>query len=165
MADFDADGILKTLMDHGVDFVVIGASSAILQGAPLAATQDLDVTAARSDRNLKRLADALTEMDARLRLSDPDEEVKIPLDAAMLKTMSVLTLSTRFGPFDILFAPAGAPPYEEMKGRAVEVAPFGLALRVANLDDLIGMKRAVGREKDAAHLTVLLDHRRRMGNG
>src|SRR5687767_13472766 len=100
-------------MDYGVDFVVIGASAGILQGVPLAATEDLDVTAARGQPNLKRLATALSELDARLRLPDPEEEVSMPLDAAMLRSMSVLTLSTRFGSFDILFSPAGAPSYEE----------------------------------------------------
>ena len=156
MAESDPDAILKVLMDHGVDFVVIGASAGILQGAPLAATEDLDVTAARAERNLERLAQALKELDARLRLPDPEEEVELPLDAAMLRSMSVLTLSTRFGAFDILFAPDGAPPYEEIKTNAVEVAPFGLALRVARVEDLIAMKKAAGRPKDLVHLEVLL---------
>lgn len=157
MASFDPDAILKSLMDHGVDFVVIGASAGILQGAPLAATADLDVTAATTKRNLQRLADALVEMDATLRLPDPEEEVRFPLDATMLGRMAVLTLSTRYGPFDLLFEPAGAPGYDEMKRNAVEVAPFGLALRVASVEDLVSMKRAAGREKDAIHLQVLLD--------
>lgn len=68
-----------------------------------------------------------------------------------------MTLTTRFGPFDVLFAPSGAPPYEELRRRAAEVAPFRLAFRVASIEDLIAMKRAAGREKDAAHLAVLLE--------
>lgn len=157
VASFDPDAILKSLVDHGVDFVVIGASAGILQGAPLAETADLDVTAATGKKNLQLLTDALVEMDATLRLPDPEEEVKMPLDAAMIGAMAVLTLSTRFGPFDLLFAPAGAPGYDEMKQNAVEVAPFGLALRVARAEDLVAMKRAAGREKDLAHLSVLID--------
>ena len=58
----------------------------------------------------------------------------------MLGGLSVVTLTTRFGPFDLLFAPSGAPPYGELKRRAVEVAPFHLALRVASIEDLIAMK-------------------------
>lgn len=68
----------------------------------------------------------------------------------------MLSVSTRFGSFDILFSPAAAPSYEEIKRDAVEVAPFGFALRVASIEDLVSMKKAAGREKDAAHLDVLL---------
>lgn len=64
-------------------------------------------------------------------------------------------------PFDLLFAPSGAPPYEELKQRAAEVAPFHLAFRVASIEDLIAMKRAAGREKDATHLTALFEFLRK----
>lgn len=160
MTESDSEAILKVLLDHGVDFVVIGASAAILQGVPIAATLDLDVTAASAKANLTRLEAALRELEARLRLPDPEEQVEMPLDARMLAGQSVVTLTTRFGPFDLLFAPSGAPPYEELKQRAAEVAPFHLALRVASIEDLIAMKRAAGREKDATHLTALLEFAR-----
>ena len=156
MTDADSEAILKVLLDHGVDFVVIGASAAILQGVPIAATLDLDVTAATTKANLKRLEGAFRELDARLRLPDPEDSVRVELDARMLSGLSVVTMMTRFGPFDLLFTPAGSPGYNELKQRAVEVAPFRMALRVASIEDLIAMKRAAGREKDAAHLTVLL---------
>ena len=149
--------ILEALVDNGVDFVVIGASAAIFQGAPIAATMDLDVTAAITKRNLERLAAALRDLDASLRLPDPEEHVEMPLNARMLETLSVVTLMTRFGPFDVLFAPSGSPAYPELRANAVEVAPFGLLVRVASIEDLITMKRAAGREKDALHLEVLLD--------
>ena len=157
MTEADSEAILKVLVDHGVDFVVIGASAAILQGVPIAATLDLDVSAASTKANLERLASALHELGARLRLPDPEEHVEMPLDARMLASLSVVTLTTRFGPFDVLFAPSGAPPYKDLRRRAAEVAPFRLAFRVASIEDLIAMKRAAGREKDAAHLTVLLE--------
>lgn len=158
MTQADTDAILKVLVDHGVDFVVIGASAAILQGAPIAATLDLDVSAAASERNRKRLADALRELDARLRVPDVDEGVPARLDARMLAAVSVVTMVTRHGPFDLIFAPAGAPSYAELKKRAVEVRPFDVAFKVASIEDLIAMKRAAGREKDAAHLIVLIEH-------
>jgi hypothetical protein len=148
--------IFEALVDHGVDFVVIGAAAAILQGAPIAATMDLDVTAATTRKNLERLAAALRDLEASLRLPDPEEHVDMPLDARILETLSVVTLMTRFGPFDVLFAPSGSPGYPELRANAVEVAPFGLVVRVASIEDLISMKRAAGREKDALHLEVLL---------
>lgn len=149
--------IFEALVDHGVDFVVIGASAAILQGVPIAATMDLDVTASTTKRNLERLAAAVRDLEASLRLPDPEEHVDMPLDARTLETLSAVTLMTRFGPFDVLFAPSGSPPYTELRANAVEVAPFGLVVRVASIEDLIAMKRAAGREKDALHLEVLLE--------
>ena len=156
MPDFDRDAILKILIDHGVDFVVIGATAAILQGVPIAATLDLDISAATSRNNLSRLVAALKELDAQLRTPD-DDGVPFPIDEKMLSTVTSLTLITRHGPFDVLFAPDGAPPFAELSRHSVEVRPFRLAVRVAHLDHLIAMKRAAGREKDATHLTVLLE--------
>ena len=75
--DPDSDAIIKVLLDHGVDFVVIGASAALLQGVPIAATLDLDVTAATTKANLKRLESALAELDATLRVPDPEDVVKV----------------------------------------------------------------------------------------
>ena len=155
MADFVPKRILLALLDHGVDFVIIGATAAIHQGAPLARTFDMDVTVATTKANLDRLAAALRELDATLRVPDPDERVDLPLDRAMLATVSSLTLSTRFGPFDILFEPAGAPTYRELRKRSVEVRTYGVSFRAASIEDIVAMKQAAGREKDAAHLTVL----------
>lgn len=164
MAELNPRRIVHALADHGVDFVIIGASAALLQGVPLAKTLDLDITAAVTNRNRQRLAAALVELGARLRLPG-DEGLEAPLDAKMLRLVTIVTLLTDAGPFGVLFEPPGAPPYEELKARSVEVHEYGSVVRVAAIDDLIAMKRAAGREKDAAHLIVLLDHQRRIADG
>jgi hypothetical protein len=156
VAELDPRRILLTLVDHGVDFVVIGASAAILQGAPLPATLDFDVTAATSGANRKRLAVALAALDAKLRVPEDEQSVAAPLDEKMLANLSVATLITRYGPFDVLFEPVGAPAYQDLRGRSVEVRAYGVVVRAAALEDVITMKRAAGREKDAAHLAVLM---------
>ncbi len=165
MTEADSEAILKVLLDHGVDFVVIGASAAILQGVPIVATLDVDVTVATTKANLKRLEAALKELQATLRLPDPEDVVAVNLDVRMLTQMSVATMLTRFGPFDLLFAPAGSPAYQELKKRAVEVVPFRMPFKVASIEDLIAMKRAAGREKDAAHLSILLEFLRTQESG
>lgn len=165
MHDFDPRRIVLALVDHGVDFVIIGASAAILQGAPIAATLDLDVCAEGGSSNRRRLAAALEELEARLRLPDPDEVIYAPLDENMLRNLAVVTTMTRFGPLDVLFEPAGAPPYDDLLVRSEEVRAYGVVVRAASIDDIMAMKRAAGREKDAAHLAALVgfqrDQRRR----
>lgn len=160
MDEFDPRRIVLALLDHGVDFVIIGASAAILQGAPIAATLDLDVCAEGGTSNRRRLAAALRELEARLRSPDPEEVVYAPLDEHMLRNLAVVTTLTRYGPLDILFEPAGAPPYEDLLLRSEEVRAYGVVVRAASVDDIMAMKRAAGREKDAAHLAALVDFQR-----
>ena len=158
MADLDPRKIVLTLLDHGVDFVVIGANAAILQGVAFPTTLDFDITAAVSGANRKRLAAALADLDAKLRLRPDDDPIDAPLDERMLANLSVVTLATRYGPFDVLFEPAGAPSYAELRKNSVEVRAFGVVVRAASIEDIIAMKRAAGREKDVAHLAILLQH-------
>ena len=49
----------------------------------------------------------------------------------------------------------GAPPYEDLRKRAVEVEVRGTPVRIASLDDLIAMKRASGRQKDLRDIAEL----------
>lgn len=157
MSDFDPGRITSELVDHGVDFVVIGANAALLQGVELPRTLDLDVTVATTRGNLKRLAQALKSLEATLRLRPGEEPVSALLDDRMLARMSVITTSTRYGPLDVLMAPAGADSYDELRRRSVEVRAYGAVIRVASLEDVVSMKRAAGREKDLAHLATVLD--------
>lgn len=152
--------ILETLTRHCVDYVVIGSVAAILQGVELPRTLDIDVAASHGRTNLRKLSAALKEMDARLRLgSTADAEaLDAPIDDRMLAGVYVVTLMTRFGPFDVLFEPPGMPPFDDLKRRAARLERFGVEVPVAALEDVVASKRAAGREKDAAHLTILLEH-------
>ena len=159
MTPVSPEKIFKVLARHGVDYVVIGSVGAILQGVDLPRTLDLDVAASHAKANLKRLAAALDEMGAQLRLGHgPDAEaLDAPIDDRMLSNTYVVTMMTRFGPFDVLFEPPGMPAYKEIKRRAERLKRFGVEVAVASLDDIVASKRATGREKDAAHLIILLD--------
>ena len=159
MTPVSPEKIFKVLARRGVDYVVIGSVGAILQGVDLPRTLDLDVAASHAKANLKRLAAALDEMGAQLRLGHgPDAEaLDAPIDDRMLSNTYVVTMMTRFGPFDVLFEPPGMPAYKEIKRRAERLKRFGVEVAVASLDDIVASKRAAGREKDAAHLIILLD--------
>lgn len=70
MADvvpYRPDEILMVLERHQVLYVVIGGLAAGLRGSPYV-TRDLDVTPARTRENFTRLAAALKELDAKLRI-------------------------------------------------------------------------------------------------
>lgn len=132
----------------------------MLHDVPIQETLDVDVVPERRSKNLQALAHALKEMEARLRVPGDADGVEIPLDERTFHDVATLTFSTRFGPLDVLFEPAGAPRYAELDERAVVLQRFGVEVSVASVADLVAMKRATGREKDAAHLTILLEFMR-----
>ena len=65
VAPLDPKRIFGTLAKHGVQFVLIGALAARLQGFPRA-TYDADITPAKDVDNLQRLAAALRDLEARV---------------------------------------------------------------------------------------------------
>lgn len=148
--------VVECLARHSVSYVVIGGVAAMLQDVPIPETLDVDVVPERGASNLKALANALRVMEARLRVPGDAEGVEIPLDERTFKGVSTLTFVTRFGPFDVLFEPAGTSGYESLVERARKLERFGIDISVASVEDLVAMKRATGREKDAAHLAILL---------
>jgi hypothetical protein len=65
----EREALLKVLVDHDVQFVVIGGAGIQSHGRRYD-TLDVDVTPDRDEANLRRLADALNELDCRL-VTDP----------------------------------------------------------------------------------------------
>lgn len=55
--------LLRLLMRHRVDFIVVGGVAAVAQGAPVN-TFDLDLVHSRAPENIERLLGALRERDA-----------------------------------------------------------------------------------------------------
>ena len=58
--------VLEALTQAGVEFVVVGGVSAVLQGVPVV-TQDLDLCYRRTPDNVRRLAEALQPFHPKLR--------------------------------------------------------------------------------------------------
>jgi hypothetical protein len=155
-AAFEPLGILRTLSSHGVRSVLIGGFAGNLRGTA-DVTQDLDVCYARDRGNLERLAAALHELNATLRLArEPDHDLPFLLDARTLKDGDSFTFTTALGDFDILGTPSGTNGFEDLDaGAETMTAADGLQIRVASIDDLIRMKRASGRTKDLLQLEHL----------
>jgi hypothetical protein len=148
----DAGGILRRLVERGVDFVVIGAVAAVLQGSPRN-TFDLDICFATDDVNLAALGDVLLALGARLK--GVDEDVPFLPDARTLRQVELLTLVTSLGELDVLARPPGAPSYPELRRNADRYDLGGFNVSVASVDDLIAMKQAAGRPKDLLDIEEL----------
>jgi hypothetical protein len=144
--EFDAKPMLRSLLEHQVDFVVIGGLAGMARGSSYPSF-DLDVAYAREEENFERLAEALKELGATLR--DAPAGVALQLDARALKAGANFTFDTRHGSLDILGDATGAPPYAKLKEHAGAPQEIdGEPVLVASLDHLIAMKEAAGRTKD-----------------
>ena len=148
----DTSRLLGTLLEHRVQFVVIGGIAAIAHGSSMV-TRDLDICYERGPDNLLALAAALKELRARLR--GVPEDVPFRLDARTLQMGDHFTFTTDAGEFDCLGQPAGTDGYPDLIQHAVEVPLGDVPVKVTSLDDLIRMKRAANRPKDKFALEIL----------
>ncbi len=148
MAAFDyrqAEEIRDAFARHGVRYLFIGKSGAILLGYP-DTTQDADLFAEKSPENGRAIVAALRELD--FALSDTHAaEIERGKDFVQLKD----------GPFDLdlVFAPDGIERFEDAWRRRVEVEGFP----VCHLDDIIASKEASRRTKDLESLPRLRSFR------
>lgn len=151
---FDPKPILRLLQKHDVVFVVVGVMAAVAQGSPVP-TRDLDVTPSADAENYERLAAALRDLGAKLRLPD-GTGVEFRIDPHYLAGNSAWTLLTRFGVLDLVFVPAGTRGFEDLRRHAVQL-DLGLdkPVLVASLVDVIRMKEAAGRVKDQVALPAI----------
>jgi hypothetical protein len=152
--EFQFERILDVLVHQGVRFVVIGAVAAIAQGSPLP-TEDIDITPAPDRENLERLAAALLELEATLRVEGESEGVPFPFDATSLGQNEIWTLTTPHGHLDIVFVPAGTRGYDDLRRSAIVVDFGSIQVSMAALTDVIRSKQASGRQKDLSKLPAL----------
>jgi len=126
-------------------------------------TQDVDCVISRQLANLGRVAAALRELDARLRVAGmTDEEARalnVQLDVHSLERMGNSTWTTDAGQFDILGdlkdETGGPVPYEVLVTRSSVVAVDGYHVRVAAVSDVIAAKTYANRAKDLEALPEL----------
>jgi len=129
-----AEEIRDAFARHGVRYLFIGKSGAILLGYP-DTTQDADLFLEKSPANGSAAAHALRGLGFAL-TEDQAAEIERGKDFVQLKN----------GPFDLdlVFAPDGIEDFEQAWKRRVDVEGFP----VCHPDDIIRSKEAAGRVKD-----------------
>jgi hypothetical protein len=140
-----AEEIRDRFAAHGIRYLFIGKSGAILLGFP-DTTQDADLFIEKTASNCAALIQALRELGFTL-TEEQATEIARGKDFVQLKN----------GPFDLdlVFAPDGIERFEHAWRRRVDVEGFP----VCHIDDIIASKAATNRQKDRESLPRLRSFR------
>jgi predicted nucleotidyltransferase len=141
------------LGEHGVEFIVVGGQAEALMGSPRV-TYDVDICYRRTADNLARLATALGTLNLTLRGAPPELKFRLDAQALALGQNYTFEVDGQY-PLDFLgyLEPIGT--YEDLLPNAETVFIGGRQTRVIGLDDLIRIKRHIGRPKDRESLLQL----------
>jgi predicted nucleotidyltransferase len=145
-APFRPAPLMRELVEAGVEFVVIGGLAVTVHGYERF-TADLDLVPRADAENLRLLVDTLQ------RIAEPGEAAgRNAFDAAHL------AIETRYGRVHVIRELKGLPPYAELAERAVRIEFAGeVRVAVCSKEDLIAMKRAAGRPRDALDVAYLTE--------
>jgi hypothetical protein len=163
----DLARLITSLDRHGVAYLLAGGAAARAYGATRL-TEDADCVVRRERDNLDRLASAMRELHARLRIAGMSDEesrqLPVQLDGAMLASAEMSTWMTDAGGFDVLPGLVDAEgrlvPYEELATRERLIEGEGFTIRAAALEDIITAKERADRPKDREALPELRALRR-----
>lgn len=155
----DAVALLARLDKAGVEHVLIGELAAALQGCPWS-DPTVTIVPARYERNLDRLAAALSEVRAApLREVGGEGWEPVP---ARLRRLERLSLSTMLGSLDVDFEPPATAGHLDLfeNARRRTVTP-GLEVQVAALEDLIRIAEIRSASGDEPLLSAMRHAARR----
>ena len=152
--EFRPQDILAVLDRHRVEYVLVGGLAAVLHGSAHVTT-DVDVVPEDGRANLRRLSDALKELQARIRVTGEPGGVPFDHSAESLARVQVWNLVTDLGDLDITFVPSGTQGYADLQRDAVVMTVRGVEVPVASLADVIRSKEAASRPRDRAVLPAL----------
>jgi hypothetical protein len=154
-APLDPVCIFDHLGRHNVDYVLIGGLAGVLHGSP-AMTNDADIVPSADPANLERLAAALRELNARLRVEGEPEGIEFDPHPALLASLNILNMTTNCGDLDLTFTPAAYEAgYDELVKQAVVFEIDAITVKAAALSDVIRSKEAADRPKDHVVLPIL----------
>lgn len=151
--------LLRVLLTHEVEFVVIGGFALGFHGAARA-TKDVDIVPRPGEENITRLWHALEELEAEPQGLEDFRAEELPVEwslEGLIEGGGNWIVRTRFGRLDVMQSVDPFESYEELKGSAdgVEVEEAGGTVLIAGLDELIAMKEVAGRDQDLIDITRL----------
>ncbi len=149
--EFDVIRMLRTLVEHEVEFIIVGGVAASLLGSPLA-TRDLDILYNCDPANNERLLKTLLSLEARYhdlagRHFEPTLE--------RLASMRMHLLITNAGRLDVLRLIGGDLTYGDFVDRVNDYEVEGFRVRALRIEALIELKKIANRPKDHHALTFL----------
>lgn len=149
----DLNLLLKTLLAHNLDFIMVGGFAAVVHGSSRV-TKDLDITMLMSPENIDNLRLALKDLEPRHRMN-PSHKPSFLDEPKNLSDIKNIYLETNAGILDVVTLDKEFGSFEELKSRAMTVSLFGYNCLVISLDDLIRIKEKMSRPKDLIVLEEL----------
>lgn len=146
------ENLCRLLSAHGVEFLIVGGVSAVLQGATIV-TRDLDLCYRRTPENAQRIARALAPLKPRARGFPP--ELPFPFDQSTILNGCNFTLVIEDEDVGLLGEVSAIGHYDQVVGAAIEVDLGGVGVKLLSLEHLIATKTAANRPKDLAVLPEL----------
>jgi hypothetical protein len=152
MQEPDLIGTLRSLCEHGIQFILVGGLAAVLNGSPVH-TYDVDVVYCQEPGNIERLLSFLQKIDAVYRIQP---ERRLRPTASHLAGGGHLNLMTSLGHLDLLGTIGQGLSFSDLLPLSHEMTVGeGISIRVLNLETLISIKEQLASEKDLAALPIL----------
>ncbi|MCX6338990.1 MAG: hypothetical protein NTX71_03615 [Candidatus Aureabacteria bacterium] len=139
----DTESLLRSLNDHNVEYVIIGATAFPVHGYSRA-TLDIDIFIRATKSNAKRTWEALKDFGYDMADVSPAEMLSKKILIRQYAVESDVHPFVKGITFDEVWK-------NKVTGRIGEAQAY-----FASLDDLIKMKQSSGRDRDRGDLKILL---------
>lgn len=168
-AEPDLARVVEVFDHHGVEYLIVGGGAAQIYGATRP-TKDSDCLVKTEQENLARVASALRELKARLRVSGlTDEEsaaLPVQIEAILDQQTDFSNWRTDAGDLDVMKAIPGHDGrprrFGDLAGDARVLVHAGIEVRVASLNAIVASKEHANRPKDQEALPELRKLQERM---
>ncbi|MFH0952946.1 MAG: nucleotidyltransferase [Verrucomicrobiota bacterium] len=151
----DLESLLKRLVDHRVEFVIVGGYAAVAHGSTIV-TQDLDICCRFSPTNLLRLQKSMSDLHPVHRMTPARLPLRLSRQAC--GGLRNLYLDTDYGPLDCLGEIKGVGGFDVVRKHSMVIDLDYGRCRMLDLDTLIKAKKAMGEPRDlqaVAELTAI----------
>ncbi len=149
----DLNHLLKSLLAHKLDFLIVGGFAAVVHGSSHV-TKDLDIAMLISAENVDKLRQALKDFEPRHRMN-PSHKPSFLEEPKSIAGLNNIYLETKAGILDVVTLDMSLGSFEDLKNRSLSVNLFGYDCLVLSLNDLIQIKEKMSRPKDLIVLEEL----------